>query len=268
MMENEGNEMTLWGRYQYNEMTGFGFIEDDTIVVCEGNMFSNVSLTGEKLALEDVKLLTPCEPTKMLALWNNFHSLAAKLEVSEPEEPLYLLKGNNSFLGPNEIIQRPLSYSGKIVYEGELGIVIGKTCTNIDETEALDYIFGFTCINDVTASEIISKDKTFPQWVRAKSFDTFGVFGPVIATGLDSSKLVVKTVLNGSERQNYKISDMIFPVPLLVSKISHDMTLFPGDVIACGTSLGVGSMKEETNTVEVTIDGIGTLSNIFKQTSS
>ena len=107
------------------------------------------------------------------------------------------------------------------------------------------------------------KAKTFQQWVRSKSYETFGVYGPVIATGLESANLVVKTVLNGDERQNYPISDMIFQPLRLVSLISHDMTLMAGDVICCGTSIGVGSMKEESNTVEVTIDGIGTLSNVF-----
>ena len=111
---------------------------------------------------------------------------------------------------------------------------------------------------------MIFKDKTFPQWVRSKSYDTFGVYGPVIATGLESANLVVKTVLYGDERQNYPISDMIFPVRRLVSRISHDMTLMAGDIIACGTSIGVGAMKEKTNTVAITIDGIGTLSNVFE----
>ena len=174
------------------------------------------------------------------------------------------MKANNSFLGPDKTIRRPASYDGKVVYEGELGIVIGKTCSQVAEAEALDYVFGYTCINDVTAAELISKDKTFAQWTRAKSFDTFGVFGPFIATGLEPASLVVKTVLNGDERQNYPISDMIFPAPKLVSMISHDMTLMPGDVIACGTSIGVGSMKEKSNTVEVTIEGIGTLANVFE----
>ncbi len=117
----------------------------------------------------------------------------------------------------------------------------------------------------MTAVEIISKDPTFAQWVRAKSFDTFGVFGPVVTTGLDPEELVIKTVLNGQERQNYPVRDMIHSPRRLVSLISHDMTLHPGDVICCGTSLGVGSMKEPSNIIEVTIDGIGTLSNVFAQ---
>jgi len=256
--------MTLWGRFEHSGTVGFGTIEGDTLSVHEGDLFAAPSPTGETLALGDVKLLMPCRPTKMVAMWNNFHALAAKLDVAEPEEPLYLLKGNNSFLGPDEVIRRPQAYDGKVGYEGELGIVIGKECKNVSEADAEGFVFGYTCINDVTAMELIFKDKTFPQWARAKSFDTFGVFGPVIATGLEPASLVVKTVLNGDERQNYPISDMIFPVPKLVSMISHDMTLMPGDIIACGTSVGVGSMKEKSNTVEVTIEGIGTLANVFE----
>jgi 2-keto-4-pentenoate hydratase/2-oxohepta-3-ene-1,7-dioic acid hydratase in catechol pathway len=260
----KGKNMSLWVRFQFNEAIGFGVIDKGIILVHDGDMFSDPFPNGEKVSLADVKILAPCIPSKMVAMWNNFHALAAKLDVPEPEEPLYLLKGNNSFLGPNQLVRRPLSYTGKVVYEGELGIVIGKNCTNVTEDNAPDHVFGFTCINDVTASELISKDKTFQQWVRAKSFDTFGVYGPFIATGLDPSSLIVKTVLNGTERQNYQISDMIFSTSQLVSKISHNMTLFPGDIIACGTSLGVGSMKEKSNTVEVTIEGIGTLSNKFE----
>ncbi|MGB6949835.1 MAG: fumarylacetoacetate hydrolase family protein, partial [Methyloceanibacter sp.] len=127
------------------------------------------------------------------------------------------------------------------------------------------HIFGYTCINDVTAAEIIGKDPTFAQWTRAKSFNGFGVFGPVIATDLDPMGLRIKTVLNGEVRQDYPVSDMVFPPAMLVSLISRDMTLLPGDVIACGTSIGVGAMKEPSNTVEVTIDGVGTLRNIFQQ---
>ncbi len=256
--------MTNWTRFEWGVAVGFGTIDNDTISVYEGDMFDGATATGDTVALSDVKLLAPCAPTKMIALWNNFHALAAKMDMPEPAEPLYLLKGNNSFLGPNETVHRPASYDGKVVYEGELGIVIGKQCKEVSKAQAADYIFGFTCINDVTAAELISKDKTFAQWVRAKSFDTFGVYGPVIATDIDPSACNVVTVLNGAERQNYALSDMIFPPAELVSLISHDMTLMPGDVICCGTSLGVGSMKEASNTVDVTIEGIGTLSNVFE----
>ena len=257
--------MALWIRFEQAGQIGFGTLEDDVVAVQSGDMFADPAATSERLALEAVKLLTPCVPSKMVALWNNFHALAEKLELSPPEEPLYFLKANSSFLGPGETIRRPKSYSGRVVYEGELGIVIGRTCRAVTEDAAAGHIFGYTCINDVTAVDLLNKDPTFAQWTRAKSFDGFGVFGPAIATGLDPAGLRIKTVLNGDERQNYPVSDMICPPARLVSRISQDMTLLPGDVIACGTSLGVGSMKQPSNSVEVTIDGIGTLANSFVQ---
>jgi 2-keto-4-pentenoate hydratase/2-oxohepta-3-ene-1,7-dioic acid hydratase in catechol pathway len=175
---------------------------------------------------------------------------------------LYLLKAPNSYLNPEETIRKPLC-DGKVVYEGELAIVIGKVCANVAEEDAFDHVFGYTCANDVTVADIIKRDPTFPQWARAKGFDTFCPFGPVIATGLDPAMLVVRTILNGEVRQDYPINDMVFPVQRLVSLISRDMTLYPGDMILCGTSVGVGSMKPGS-TVEVEIGGIGTLCNRFE----
>jgi ketopantoate reductase/2-keto-4-pentenoate hydratase/2-oxohepta-3-ene-1,7-dioic acid hydratase in catechol pathway len=228
-------------------------------------MFAGPQATGEILPVQSVKVLTPCVPSKMLCLWNNFHALAAKLKVAAPDEPLYFLKSPSAFLAHGEPIRRPRSYSGNIVYEGELGVVIGKPCRNVSKSEAADFIFGYTCVNDVTAADIISKNPTFGQWARAKSFDTFGVFGPVIATDLDPSGLSIRTKVNGVEKQNYPVSDMFFSPAKLVSLISRDMTLLPGDVIACGTSVGVSAMREASNAIDVSIDGIGTLSNTFLQ---
>ena len=255
--------MAHWIRFEHQSRTGFGVLENDSIKVYSGDMFGSAQPTGAAVSLAAVKVLTPTQPSKMVALWNNFHALAAKLGNPEPPEPLYFLKGNNSFLAHGETIRVPASYSGKVVYEGELGIVIGKRCKAVSEADAPGYVFGYTCINDVTAAEILNKDATFAQWSRAKSFDTFGVFGPVIATGLDPFGLVVRTMLNGQERQNYPVADMIFSPLQLVSLISQDMTLEAGDVIACGTSLGVGSMKPGSS-VSIVIDGIGTLSNRYE----
>lgn len=217
--------MAHWLRFEHQGQAGFGTVENDSIRIHSGDMFGAAQPTGSILTLAAVKVLTPTQPSKMVALWNNFHALAAKLGNPVPPEPLYFLKGNNSFLAHGETIRVPAPYSGKVVYEGELGIVIGKRCKAVSEAHALGYIFGYTCINDVTAAEIINKDATFGQWARAKSFDTFGVFGPVVATGLDPSKLTVKTILNDQERQNYPAADMIFPPARLVSLISQDMTL-------------------------------------------
>jgi 2-keto-4-pentenoate hydratase/2-oxohepta-3-ene-1,7-dioic acid hydratase in catechol pathway len=133
----------------------------------------------------------------------------------------------------------------------------------VDERDAASYIFGYTCVNDVTAIDILNQDTGFKQWTRAKGFDTFGVFGPAIATDLDPAKLSVRTILNDQERQNYLVADAIFSPAQLISLISREMTLEVGDVIACGTSIGVGTMKPGS-TVSIVIDGIGTLTNRFE----
>ena len=257
--------MTHWIRYRRRGEIGFGTLDGDTIVEHAGDMFDTPRATGRGIARSEVELLSPASPSKVIALWNNFHALAAKLGVPEPAEPLYLLKAPSSVTSPETSIARPASYDGKIVYEGELGIVIGRTCHNVTPEDAGAHIFGYTCVNDVTAADIIAKDKTFAQWARAKSFDGFCPFGPVIATGIDPSSLVVRTLLDGVERQSYPISDMIFSATALVSKLSHDMTLSPGDLICCGTSLGVGSIKGPVNVITVAIEGIGELRNELLQ---
>jgi ketopantoate reductase/2-keto-4-pentenoate hydratase/2-oxohepta-3-ene-1,7-dioic acid hydratase in catechol pathway len=257
--------MTRWIRFDHDDRIRFGTLEGETIEVHEGDMFEGSRPTGETLGLAAVKVLPPCVPGKMICLWNNFAANAKKQSLSKPPEPLWFLKAPNAFLAHGEPIKRPPAYNGKIVYEGELGIVIGKRCSNVSVEEAPGYIFGYTCVNDVTAIDLLNKDPSFAQWVRSKSFDTFGAFGPVIATGLDPMTLSVRTVLNGAERQNYPVNDMFFPPARLVSLLSRDVTLMPGDVIACGTSVGVGVMSAPENTVEISIEGIGTLSNGFAQ---
>lgn len=255
--------MTNWIRFRHQGHIGFGTLVDADIAVHDGEMFGAATPTGARLVLSDVDLLAPCVPSKIIGLWNNFHALAAKLNSPEPAEPLYFLKATSSVAAPGAVIAQPPSYDGKVVYEGELGVVIGKPCSGISVAQADAHIFGYTCVNDITAADILNRDSTFAQWARAKSFDGFGPFGPAIATGLDVSALSVRTVLNEAERQNYPVADMIFTPQQLVSKLSHDMTLLPGDLICCGTSVGVGVMKAPVNTVMVAIDGIGELHNAF-----
>src|SRR6266850_6202731 len=255
--------MTKWIRFEQGGKIGIGTLEGDTITVHTGDVFAGAKPSGQTLKLSEVQVRTPCQPSKMICLWNNFHQLAAKNDFQQPKEPLWFLKAPNSYWPANRPIERPATYAGKIIYEGELGVVIGKKCFNISEAEAGDYIFGYTCVNDVTAVDLLRKDKSFEQWARSKSFDTFGVIGPVIATGLDPMKLSIKTVLNGTERQNYPVADMFFPPHRLVAAISKDVTLMPGDIIACGTSLGAGTMADAHNVVDIVIDGVGSLSNVF-----
>jgi 2-keto-4-pentenoate hydratase/2-oxohepta-3-ene-1,7-dioic acid hydratase in catechol pathway len=250
-----------WVRFESAGATGFGTLTGSRIAVHRGDMFSNPEPTGETVSLDGVRLLMPTVPSKVIALWNNFAALGAKLNLAVPAEPLYLLKAPNSFANPGDLIKKPRC-DGKVVFEGELGIVIGKRASGVAEADALDHVVGYTCANDVTVADILNRDASFAQWVRAKGFDTFCPMGPAIATGLDAATLVVRTRLNGELRQDYPVSDMRFSVERLVSLISADMTLAPGDVILCGTSIGVGSMKPDSD-IEIEIDGIGTLRNRY-----
>jgi 2-keto-4-pentenoate hydratase/2-oxohepta-3-ene-1,7-dioic acid hydratase in catechol pathway len=258
--------MTQWARFKSaNGRVGFGTLEEDRIVEYEGDLFDEPRPTGATTSREMITLLSPCAPSKIVALWNNYHALAAKLGKQVPIHPLFLIKPGSSVAGPGDVIQRPASYKGKIAYEGELGIVIGRHCKDVPESEAADYILGYTCVNDVTAAEVLNEDVNFPQWCRAKGYDSFGCLGPVIVPDFDWSQARVITRLDGLERQNYALSDMIFSPTEQVSRISCDMSLLPGDVIACGTSLGVGSIKDGS-TVEITIEGIGSLVNALAPT--
>jgi 2-keto-4-pentenoate hydratase/2-oxohepta-3-ene-1,7-dioic acid hydratase in catechol pathway len=260
--------MSRWARFRSNEgQLGFGLVEGTHILEYQGELFSDKQPTGRKFAQDAVTLICPCAPSKIVALWNNFHELAEKIGKSAPTHPQFLLKPGTSAIGPDGAIVRPSGYAGKIVYEGELGIVIGKRCKDVAPGDAADYIFGYTCVNDVTAMGVLNENPDFAQWCRSKGYDTFGCIGPVIATGLNWSTLRVVTRLDGVERQNYPLSDMIFPVEEMVSLVSHDMSLLPGDVIAVGTSVGVGSMKDGC-TVQVDIEGIGQLQNAFEPGSS
>jgi 2-keto-4-pentenoate hydratase/2-oxohepta-3-ene-1,7-dioic acid hydratase in catechol pathway len=255
--------MTTWVRFSKNGIEGFGTLDGAIISMHTGDMFAGSSATGTTLALADVTLLAPCRPSKMPALWNNFHERAAKEGNPLPADPLYFLKSNNSFCAPGSVIRKPAHFDGKVVFEAELGIVIGERASAISESDAPAHIFGYTCVNDVTAVEILRMDKTFEQWTRSKGFDTFGPIGPAIVTGIDPQDLRVRAILNGQERQNYPVADMIFSPARLVSLISRDMTLEPGDIIACGTSVGAGSMKPGS-IIQISIDGIGTLENRYE----
>jgi 2-keto-4-pentenoate hydratase/2-oxohepta-3-ene-1,7-dioic acid hydratase in catechol pathway len=258
--------MALWIRFESEGIAGFGQLEGSTIHIWHGDMFDEPSNSDKTLPLKDARIALPCNPSKFIGLWNNYHAQAAKQGLSVPTEPLYFLKAASSYCAHDQSFSAPSHYDGRVVYEGELGLVIGKQCKDLNVEEAADAIFGVTCVNDVTALDLLTRDASFAQWTRAKSFDTFGIFGPVIATGLDLNQLVVRTLVNGRERQNYPCSDMIFSPAQIVSNLSREMTLMPGDVIACGTSIGVLPVKPGT-VIEVSIDGIGVLRNTFAPNS-
>lgn len=203
-----------------------------------------------------VKLLSPCFPTKIVAIGLNYKDHAEELGLALPEEPLLFLKPSSSVIGPCDTIFMP-PQSNRVDYEAELAVVIAKTARDVAAFEASDYILGYTCLNDVTARDLQSKDG---QWTRAKGFDTFCPIGPWIETDLDPSDLDIALFLNGELKQHSRTSNLVFDPFQLVEFVSHIMTLMPGDVIATGTTSGIGPMKPGDQ-VEVRIEGIGSLIN-------
>ena len=255
--------MTTWVRFKLDGAAHYGVLDGDSIDIHGGDMFEGSASMGGTANLADVELLTPCVPTKIVALWNNSKSAAEKQGLETPEDPLFFIKGSNTHLAHGGVIQKPASYDGRVIYEAELGVVIGKLAKEVSEADAASHIFGYTCVNDVTALTLLDKDPSFPQWARAKGFDTFGAFGPGIVSGVDVSGFSIRAELNGRERQNYPVSDLMMAPAELVHRISQDMTLYPGDIISCGTGPGALPMKPGAQ-IDVIIDGIGTLSNTYE----
>jgi 2-keto-4-pentenoate hydratase/2-oxohepta-3-ene-1,7-dioic acid hydratase in catechol pathway len=210
-----------------------------------------------ELPLDEVKLLPPVVPSKIVCVGRNYREHAAELGNKMPEEPLLFLKAPSAVIGSDEQIELP-NASQQVEHEGELGVVIGRTAHNLSQHEdPLSYVFGYTCVNDVTARDLQRKDV---QFTRGKSFDTFCPVGPWIETNIDPSNVAVETRLNGEVKQKGNTADMAFPVSFLIRYISEIMTLYPGDLIATGTPAGVSRMKHG-DTVEVEVAGIGVLRN-------
>lgn len=264
-----GKKTVLWLRYKTvaDSTPRYGIVEQDVVQACT-NAYNLIPTapepTGERLPIDAVEILMPCQPTKIIALWNNFRALADAKKLTYPDTPLYLFKPPNSWLASDRIIKHPPAYDGKVFFEGELGIVIGREASNLKAGTGADAIAGYTCINDVTAFDLLKDYDGFDQWSRAKGFDTFGVVGPTLATGLDWKDLIVTTRVNGDVVQQYPAEDMLMSPEEIVCALSRNMTLYPGDVICCGTSIGLGPMPEGC-LVEVEINGIGCLRNTYRR---
>ncbi len=238
----------------------WGVIEDKAVFEIGIDPFASALSgikKGERWDLSGVRLLAPCEPSKVVAIGLNYRAHAAEFDKSIPEEPMLFMKPSTSVIGPDEPIIYPSHMSRRVDYEGELGVVIGRKAKDVPADRAASVILGYTCFNDVTARDLQGRDV---QYTRAKGFDTFACIGPCVETDLNPLDVRIQTYLNGEKRQDTSTSDMIFNVFELVSFVSHVMTLLPGDVIATGTPSGVGKMKPG-NTVEVRIEGIGSLTN-------
>ncbi|KUO64117.1 MAG: hypothetical protein APF84_08390 [Gracilibacter sp. BRH_c7a] len=235
----------------------YGVLSDDKIKVIQGSIFEDHSITEEAYPLYTVKLLAPVEPTKILCIGLNYVDHAKEFGKPVPDEPLLFLKPSTSVIGPEEKIIYP-PQTQNLHYEVELAIVIGRTAKNIKRAEALEYVFGYTVGNDITARDLQSTDS---QWSRAKGFDTFCPLGPWIETEINNQdNLDIKLYLNGEVKQNSNTNNLAFKCADLIEYLSAIMTLLPGDVILTGTPGGIGSMQPGDK-VEAYVEKIGTLTN-------
>jgi 2-keto-4-pentenoate hydratase/2-oxohepta-3-ene-1,7-dioic acid hydratase in catechol pathway len=234
-----------------------GVISEDLVREISGEICGKWTVTDRSWPLEDVKLLTPVVPSKIVCLGRNYVDHAAEFNNLPPKEPLIFLKPPSSLLAPEDPIVLPPNVQ-RIDYEGELAIVISRECAHLRDGDSVrPYIAGYTCLNDVSARDYQALDK---QWTRAKAFDTFCPLGPVLETELDVASEHIETLLNGNRKQYSALTAMIFPVDVIIRWVSRVMTLVPGDVIATGTPAGVGPIKSG-DVVEVVIPGIGDLRN-------
>lgn len=235
----------------------FGVIRDDHVVLIAGHPFTEFRLTDQAAPLDKVRLLAPIIPSKILCVGKNYADHAAEMGGDVPSEPLIFSKPATTVIGPGEPIRLP-ALSQEVHHEAELAVVIGVLARKVAAADALGYVYGYTCANDVTARDLQARDG---QWTRAKGFDSFCPLGPWIDTSIDPAKgLPVRCRVNGETRQDGTTADLVFGVGELVAYCSAFATLLPGDVILTGTPAGVGPLADG-DTVEVEVSGLGILTN-------
>lgn len=257
-------------RFQSNGQAQYGLVESvagkDAIVrilltppeEADGDMESLRTRKIDAIPLEQAVLLPPVRPSKIVCIGRNYREHAAELGHDVPTEPLLFLKATSALLAPGGVVRRP-RISQRVDYEGELGVVIGKTCYQPPaDADIRQFILGYTCVNDVTARDLQTKDG---QWSRAKGFDTFCPVGPLVTDEIDPwAGIGVETRVNGAVRQQGNTRDLIFTLDVVIRHIAQAMTLFPGDLIPSGTPSGVGPVVAGDN-MEITVEGLGTLKN-------
>jgi len=252
-------------RFADNARTAYGVLTGDTIEVSVGAPFDGVRRTGQAVPLADVRLLAPVEPPNVIALGLNYRRHAQESNMQVPGHPQMFLKATTSVIGPEDAIVLPRMAPDEVDYEAEICIVMGKPARNVAEADALDYVLGYTCGNDISARDC--QLRLDGQWARGKSFDTFCPLGPWIETDIDPDDEPIVSRLNGQVMQQSNTSDMIFGCRRLISFLSQVMTLSPGTVIMTGTPEGVGFARQPPvflkpgDTIEIEIEGIGVLRN-------
>ena len=252
-----------------NKDASYGILDDQEISPIAGDIFSNWERTGSKLRLDEVNMLAPVKPPNILAIGLNYMAHAKESGQPIPSAPVLFIKANTSLADPNRPIILPAMAPNEVDYEAELVIIIGKPARNVSESEAQDYVLGYTCGNDVSARDC--QLRLDAQWARGKSFDTFAPMGPWIETELRADATGIRSHLNGRTMQDSNTKDLIFGSAKLVSYLSKCMTLMPGTAIMTGTPSGVGFARKPPvflkagDIVEIEIDGIGTLRNPVKR---
>lgn len=237
--------------------TVVGKVENGCLYPMEGSFFGEHGFSGSGIALEPLCFLPPVEPSKVLALGFNYRDHAEEFQKPIPKWPNVFMKPNSCLTGHGQPVFLPAKYAKRVDYEAELVVVIGKTARHVRREDALEYVLGYTCGNDVSARNLQAPDN---QWAVCKGFDTFGPLGPWVETELDPGSLNIEMLVNGQVRQSTNSRHLIFDVPDLISYLSDVMTLEPGDVIFTGTTSGVGPV-EAGDEMEVRIQGIGSLVN-------
>jgi 2-keto-4-pentenoate hydratase/2-oxohepta-3-ene-1,7-dioic acid hydratase in catechol pathway len=245
-------------RFRFADRIATGAVEpgERTVRILTGTFFENPVPTGEEVPIDDVHLLAPVLPSKLVCVGKNYAAHAAEFGMTVPEEPLLFLKPSTAVIGPHDPIKL-LPISHRVDYEGELAVVIGRLAKNIRAEDAYRVILGYTCANDVTLRDL---QKTDDQWARAKGFDGSCPLGPWIETDVDPNDVMLTTRLNGEVRQHASTTDMVFGVATLIEYVTSFMTLLPGDAILTGTPEGVGKLQPG-DVVEIEVEGVGILAN-------
>jgi 2-keto-4-pentenoate hydratase/2-oxohepta-3-ene-1,7-dioic acid hydratase in catechol pathway len=242
----------------------FGAVENDSIQPMDGDPIGGLKKSGSVIPLSSVKLLAPIVPPNLIAIGRNYLEHAREGNDDAPKAPIVFLKATTAIVGPGDAVVLPRMAPEQVDYEAELAVVIAKEARDVSEADALKYVLGYTCANDISARDCQRND---PQWARGKSFDTFAPLGPWIDTDVKPDNLRVSMTLNGTVMQSESTKMMIFNVPYLISYLSRCMTLLPGTVILTGTPAGCGFAKKPPvwlkggDSIAVEIEGIGVLKN-------
>ncbi len=246
-----------FARFSFGDEVHEGIVGGDSVSLIEGSMLGDYRVTSKSVSVEEVSFLPPTTPSKVVCVAHNFSELIAQIEEEFPEIPVFFLKPPSSLIGPGRPIVYP-SDARRVIYEGELAVIVKKTMRNVPREHALDHVLGYCCFNDVTERQIIEDSQLYLS--LGKGYDTFGPVGPYVETDADPSDLEIRTYVNGEITQRDSTKNFIFPVDFLLHWLSTVMTLNPGDVIPTGTPGGVDSIVPGDE-VAVEIDGLGRIEN-------